>query len=385
LAAHFGVMFSFGSLLVFTFSVFLKPLTEEFGWSREQVSVAFGIAAMTVALASPMLGRLLDRLSPRPIVLICFLVFGCAFASLSLLTPHLWHLYATFVVIGIVGNGTTQMGFSGAVSSWFTRRRGMALAVVMAGTGIGSMVLPPLAQALISNVGWRGAYLVLGGMVLLAGLPLTALFLRRRVQEVAVRTASSSSVADALRTRIFWILVGTLFLSSIAANGAITHLAALLTDRGIKPAQAALVASALGGASFAGRLITGALLDRFFGPWGAFLLLTVMAGGILLLARADTLAAGMTAAILIGFGLGGEADVTPYLLSRYFGLGSFSTLYGLTWTFYAVAGGIGPVVLGRMFDLTASYTNILTLLSIPTLFSAILMLWMPRYYEREAG
>ena len=76
--------------------------------------------------------------------------------------------------------------------------------------------------------------------------------------------------------------------------------------------------------------------------------------------------------------------MTPYLLSRYFGLGSFSTLYGLTWTFYAVAGGIGPVVVGRMFDLTASYTNILTLLSIPTLFSAILMLWMPRY-EREPG
>ena len=90
LAAHFGVMFSFGSLLVFTFSVFLKPLTAEFGWSREQVSGAFGVAAMAVALASPMLGRLLDRGAPRPIVLFCFTVFGLAFASLSLLTPRLW-------------------------------------------------------------------------------------------------------------------------------------------------------------------------------------------------------------------------------------------------------------------------------------------------------
>src|SRR6187431_164802 len=142
LAAHFGVMFSFGSLLVFTFSVFLKPLTAEFGWSREQVSGAFGIAAMTVALASPMLGRLLDRLPPRPIVLICFLVFGCAFASLSLLTPHLWHLYAVFVVLGVVGNGTAQMAYSRAVTSWFGRRRGMALALVMSGGAIGAIVLP---------------------------------------------------------------------------------------------------------------------------------------------------------------------------------------------------------------------------------------------------
>ncbi len=384
LAAHFGVMLSFGSLLVFTFSVFLKPLTAEFGWSREQVSGAFGIAAMAVALGSPMLGRLLDRGAPRPIVLFCFTVFGLAFASLSLLTPRLWHLYAVFLVLGIVGNGTTQMGFSGAVSSWFTRRRGMALALVMAGTGIGSMVLPPLAQMLITTAGWRGAYLILGGLVLVAGLPLTALFLRRRPGQHAIAATPSASVAGALRSRIFWILVATLFLSSIAVNGAITHLAALLSDRGITPGQAALATSALGGASFIGRLLTGALLDRFFGPRVAFLLLTIMAGGILLLARADTFAAGLIAAILIGFGLGGEADVTPYLLSRYFGLRSFSTLYGLTWTFYAVAGGIGPVVVGRMFDLTESYTNILTLLSIPTLFSAILMLWVPRY-EREPG
>jgi len=387
LAAHFGVMFSFGSLLVFTFSVFLKPLTAEFSWSREQVSGAFGIAAMTVAVASPMLGRLLDRYPPKPIVLACFLVFGGAFASLSLLTPNLWHLYATFVALGLVGNGTTQMGFSGAVSSWFMHRRGMALAVVMAGTGIGSMVLPPLAQALISNVGWRGAYLILGGMVLLAGLPLTAMFLRRRPRapgESVNGGGTSTSIRSALGTRIFWILVATLFLSSIAANGAITHLAALLTDRGVLPAQAALVASALGGASFTGRLVTGALLDRFFGPRVAFGLLVLMAGGILLLANAGTFGEGLAAAILIGFGLGGEADVTPYLLTRYFGLGSFSTLYGLTWTFYAVAGGIGPVVLGRMFDVTQSYTSILSVLSIPTLLSAILMLWMPRY-SREAG
>ncbi|MFN0100625.1 MAG: MFS transporter [Bryobacteraceae bacterium] len=386
LAAHLGVMVSFGSLLVFTFSVFLKPLTAEFGWSREEVSRAFGIAAMAVALASPVLGRMLDRGAPRRIVLFCITVFGLAFGSLSLLTPHLWHLYTVFLVLGVVGNGTTQMGYSGAVSSWFSQRRGMALALVMAGTGIGSIVLPPLAQTLITGAGWRNAYLFLGGLVLLAGVPLTALYLRRSPAAPGLATIGavpSTSVAAALRTRIFWILVATLFLSSIAANGAITHLAALLNDRGIAPGQAALVTSALGGASFIGRLLTGALLDRFFGPRISFLLLFIMAAGILLLAGADSWGGGMAAAILIGFGLGGEADVTPYLLSRYFGLDSFSTLYGLTWTLYAVAGAIGPVLVGRMFDLTASYTNILTLLSIPTLFSAILMLWMPRY-ERAA-
>lgn len=384
LAAHVGVMFSFGSLLVFTFSVFLKPLTAEFGWSREEVSRAFGIAAMAVALSSPVLGRLLDRGDPRRVVLVCFAVFGLGFASLGLLGRGLWQLYLAFLVLGIVGNGTTQMGFSGAVSSWFTKRRGLALALVMAGTGVGSVVLPPLAQALIGGAGWRVAYIVLGGMVLLAGLPLTAMYLRVRPGSREGGGTAPAAVGAALRTRVFWILVATLFLSSIAVNGAITHLAALLTDRGVAAGEAALVTSAMGGASFAGRLLTGVLLDRIFGPWVAFGLLLAMAGGIGLLATAGTFGGGLVAALLIGFGLGGEADVTPYLLTRYFGLGAFSALYGLTWTFYAVAGGIGPVVVGRMFDVTGSYTIVLTVLSVSAVISAMLMLWMP-WYEQEGA
>ena len=135
LAAYFGVMVSFGSLLVFTFSVFLKPLTAAFGWSRETVSGAFGLAAITVAVCSPPLGYLLDRFGPRRVIIPCMAIFGAGFTSLGFLTPNPVHLYATFVLLGIVGNGTTQMGYSRSVSTWFRERRGMALAFVMAGVG----------------------------------------------------------------------------------------------------------------------------------------------------------------------------------------------------------------------------------------------------------
>src|SRR6185503_149644 len=147
IASSVGVFVSFASLLVYTFGIFLKPLAAEFGWSRAAVSAGFGIAAMTVAVCSPPIGYLLDRVSPRRILVPCMAVFGCAFASLALLTPHLWHLYATFFVIGIVANGTAQMAYTRAVSSWFVKRRGMALAVVMSGGAVGAMVLPPLAEA----------------------------------------------------------------------------------------------------------------------------------------------------------------------------------------------------------------------------------------------
>src|SRR5208282_1532076 len=105
-AASTCVLVSFASLFIYTFAIFLKPLAAEFGWSREAVSVAFGIAALAVAACSPGLGWLLDRYPARRIILPCMAVFGCAFASLSLLTPRIWHLYPIFLILGIVGNGT---------------------------------------------------------------------------------------------------------------------------------------------------------------------------------------------------------------------------------------------------------------------------------------
>jgi MFS family permease len=382
LASFVGVMVGFGSLMVFTFSVFLKPLSAEFGWSREAISRAFGIAALSVAACSPKLGSLLDRYGPRKIILPCMAIYGLSVCSLSMLTSSLAQFYATFVVIGIVGNATTQMGYSRAVTTWFDRRRGFALALVMAGSGAGSILLPALAQRLIDAGGWRAAYLTLGVLILVLGIPLTALFVRERPSTPHVHAASKAedpSASEGLRSKVFWILVGTLFFGSISVNGAVTHLSPLFTDRGISATDAALAVSTLGAFSFLGRLATGYLLDRFFGPRVAFFLMASMAGGIFLLATASSRPAGLAAAALIGIGLGGEADVTPYLLSRYFGLRSFSSLYGYTWTAYAIAGAIGPVMMGRAFDLTGSYTSFLSILAVATFASAGLMLLLPRY------
>jgi MFS family permease len=381
LAAYCGAMVGFGSLLVFSFSIFLKPLSGAFGWSRESVSAAFGLAALSIAVCSPPLGHLLDRYGPRRVILPCMAIFGVAFASVGLLTPHLLHLYAIFVLMGVVGNGTTQMGYSRAVSTWFDKRRGLALALMLAGVGTGSIIFPPLAQALIAAYGWRVAYFVLGVVVLLLGIPLTALFVRERPHETvrAQTTLPGATVSEGLRSPAFWILIATLFLSSVSMNGSITHLSALLTDRGVTAANAALAASMLGLASFLGRLVTGFLLDRFFGPRVGFCLCALSAGGILLLARAGSSLPGIAAAMLIGLGVGAEANLTPYLLTRYFGLRAFSTLYGFTWTAYAMAGAIGPVLMGKAFDVTGSYASLLMILSVTTLAAAGLLLLLPAY------
>ncbi len=381
-AASVGVFVSFASLLVYTFGVLLKPLAEEFAWSRESVSAAFGIAAMTVAVCSPPLGYLLDRVRPTRIIVPCLIIFGGAFASLSFLTPRLWHLYAVFFVLGVVGNGTAQMAYSRAVSSWFERRRGTALAIVMSGGAVGAMVLPPAAEALIQSVGWRQACVVLGALVIVVGVPIVARFIREQpVDRRTTAVLSGATVREGLTSRVFWILVIVLFAQSIAQNGALTHMAALLTDRGVTARGAALALSAMGAASLVGRLTTGWLLDRFFAPRVGFCLLSIAALGTYLLAGADSLTFGVIAAALIGFGMGGEADVTPYLLSRYLGLRSFAMLYGFTWTAYAIAGAVGPILMGRAFDATGSYATLLTQLAIGTFLIAALMLLMPGYEQ----
>ena len=111
-AAHLGVMVSFGSLLVFTFGVFLKPLAAEFHWSREEASRAFALAAISIAIVSPFLGLALDKLGPRRVVLPCFAIFGASVLALSQLNGSLLQYYAIYVAIGIAGNGTTQMGYT---------------------------------------------------------------------------------------------------------------------------------------------------------------------------------------------------------------------------------------------------------------------------------
>jgi len=382
LAACLGVMAGFGSLFVYTFSVFVKPLAAEFGWSREAISSGFAIAAATLGLCSPLLGRWIDRYGPRRIILICMTVYVCAIASLSLLHSGLWQFYVTCFVLGVVGNGAAHLAYSRSISSWFQRRLGMALAFVMVGAGLGAMILPVAAQSLISRSGWRAAYASLGGLALLLGLPLSWRYIRER-GAIGHRSTpvlhSGMTWQQGLRSFAFWIITAILFVSSISMNGAITHLSALLTDRGLTGGNAALCASLLGGSSLLGRIVVGWLLDRFFGPRVAFAINLITALGIFLLARANSFPAGCLAAALIGIGAGGEAAMTPYLLTRYFGLRAFSTLYGLTWTFYAAAGAIGPVILGRAFDATGSYASLLVLLAVALGLAAAANLLLPSY------
>lgn len=383
LAGFFGVMGSFAAVVPYTFGLFLKPLSGAFGWHRESVSAGFSIAALTVAASSPVLGMLLDRFGPRRIVLPCIAVFCGGYLSLAWLTPHIIHFYLAFFLIGLVGNGTAYLGYSRAISTWFVRRRGLALSMMLAGGSCGAMLLPVVAQAAIAHYGWRSAYAILGILAFMLGFPLAALFLREQpaTAECAQHSFKPDGlVRDALRGRIFWIIAITVCLYAISLNGALAHISALLTDRGVSSVGSAYAVSVIGASALIGRVLTGFFLDRFFGPRVSQWMLLMTVVGIGLLSAAHSLTSGLVAAFFIGFSMGSEGDMTPYLLSRYFGLKRLSTLYAFTWTTYAIGGATGPLLVGRLFDALGSYRPAtIQLLALPAFIPCLLMFLLPRY------
>ncbi len=383
LTACCGVFVSFASILVYTFGVFLKPLANSFHWSRTQVSLAFTLAALTVAACSPFIGRLLDRFPARRVVLPCTIVYAAALGSLAFLTPHLWHLYAVFIVLGIVGNGTTQLGYARVVSAWFDKQRGRALAAVMAGSGLGSMVFPPFAQALISAYGWRVAYAVLGILILAIGVPMAAIFLYEPEDTTShAQEITTEKVGKSLWSPAFLGIALSLLLFSFATNGLNAHWAALLTDAGRPAAQAALVLSVAGLAALVSKLSTGYLLDRYRAGRVAAVLVTFSAVGFVLILFTHAQWLSVFSAVLVGAGMGAESDAVPYLLTRYFGLGRFSELYGYTWCVYAVAGATGPVAMGAVFDCTGSYRVMLVVALIMVIAASAVFAALPRYDSR---
>ena len=356
-AAFAGVMTSFAPIVPYTFSLFLNPLHAAFGWRRAAMDGTFATAAITVALVSPFIGMLLDRFPPRRIILPSILVFALALASLSRLRGGIGQFYLTFFVLGLVANGTAQFAYTRTILTWFQKHRGFALALILTGSGVGSMAIPPATQWMIGHHGWRSAYLLLGGIALL-GLPLTALLVRNRpgpVLDPGLSEIAGVSVRAAFASAAFWVLCGICVLTAFSENGLVTNLSAILTDHGVTPQSAALALSVRGGAGIVGRLCIGFLIDRFSPQRIQTIILGIAATGTLVLAFAASPAIALLGAALLGVGLGSEADVLPYLLAHYFGRKHFSVLYGLTWTAYAIGGATGPMFIGRLYDGAGTY------------------------------
>ncbi len=389
LASGVGLALHYGPLIVGTFGIFLKPLSQEFGWSRAQISFAFSLSALGITVTLPLIGRLVDRFGARKVILPAVLLFGVGVLSLSFLSVHLWHFYVIYLLIGVVGSGTTPVPYAKVISRWFDRRRGLALGLSVAAIAVGGSIMPSLAQALITAIGWRYAYVLLSLVAIGVVIPVVGLLLKETPQLMGLApdgeavgraegTAHSNheegfSLREAWQTGTFWLMVSAFFFVSVSFHGCIIHLVPMLTDRGLSAQEAALGASLLGGGILLGRVTTGYLLDRFFASSVAVCFFGATTLGVILLWSGAAGNLAFLAAVLVGLGQGAELDLIPYLVSRYFGLRAFGEIYGYAFAVFTLGGVVGPLLMGMGFDATGSYQLVLGVFAVATLTAAGLM------------
>jgi MFS family permease len=186
LTAALGLLLGAAPIIVFSFGVFLKPLSRQFHAGRAAISLAFTLFTLMAALGHPLAGRLVDRYGARKVILPCTFVFGLILLSSNLLSGKAWHLYIFYLALGTVAGGTGPLPYSSVVSHWFDRRRGLALGLMLFGLGSGAIIMPPLAGRLIAAFGWRAAYAVFGSAALCASLPLLTVFLKERPEKMGL-------------------------------------------------------------------------------------------------------------------------------------------------------------------------------------------------------
>lgn len=361
---------------VATLSIFVEPMTTEFGWSRTAISGAVSLGGVLAAVASPFIGPFLDRNGARIVLGLAVLCTGAATMLLSL-TQSLAVFYLLYCVARMNFAGPYDLGIYGAINNWFVARRAFATSLATLAQAAGLVAIPLIAHAAMQQAGWRGGWLAVGLTVLLVGFVPTWLFLVRRPEDVglvpdrraedgtpaAERGAAQAATAkepaftrrQAVATPAFWLLsLFTLLVYPVQA-GVSLHQAPHVIERGLDPAVAATVVS-----SFS---LLSAISGFAFGFWPrrlpvrfalAFVGCALAAGVLAMLAIASALQAYLAAA-LFGIGIGGLLTMLPIAWADYFGRGSFGAIRGVALTIQVLAQASGPLLSGVLRDLSGSY------------------------------
>jgi MFS family permease len=339
-------------------------LLQEFGWSRASLSGAFSLYAFAYCVVGYPAGRLTDYWGPRAVIAAGGLFLGAALAGMAFVT-ELWHPYVLYGGLAALGMGTAYVPCNTTVVKWFVRRRGLAVGLAGSGGSMGTLVLPPLAQYLVSAVGWRTAYLIFGAGVFIA-LNVVARVMRRDPETLgltpdgdspapAVVTGGGTGLGTALRTRAFWLLAATFTATWLPVFIPLVHIVPFVLDLGFSPLVAASMLSALGVGAVIGRLALGALSDRL-GRRGAL----ALAFGLQILAflaytGAESLPLLYTATLAFGFSYGAISTLFPAVVGDFFGREQAGEIVGFL---FAIAGSMaawGPLAAGALHDGTGSY------------------------------
>ena len=363
-------------------SIFVNPMTEEFGWSRAEIAGATSLGAILGASLAPLAGLMVDRLGSRILLAVGGLVVAAACFYLAA-AQTLIGFYIAFTFARTADQGLIKIGTTPVVAKWFRRYRGRAVAMVFFAGTAGIIILAPVVQLVTSAWGWRAAWIMLGGLMFLVGVLPSALLMRRQPEDLGLLVDGAlpeqSSVDDTptiissnlpprdgeakwplryvLRMPPFWLLLLAIFAVNTASSGVLLHLVPYLTQQGLSSGSAVTVISILSASSAAATLVMGFLSERMSPQRIMFLgyLLSATAMGVLVIT--DNLAEAYLFAVLQGVASGGINVLTPILLASYYGPFSVGSIFGISRAAQVFGYALGALISGLVYDATGSYQD----------------------------
>lgn len=360
-------------LQVYTFGVFLKPMTDALGLSRAELTSVQSFSILVNGVLALFIGPLIDRRGGRELMVVGALITGAGLAAIGLVQT-LWQFYLVrglVVSVGMLCMGSLVVNV--ALANWFVRRRGRAVAFAAMGVSVAAIVLPPLTQWSIEQFGWRATWGILGALVILLVTAPAALIMRRRPEDMGLHPDGDSAAAAeqaraarpaddrrwtraaALRTPAYWLIVLAFSLGSVGMMGMLIHTYPYLTDQGFTPGHAARAMSVLGIAGLISKPAWGLLVERIQSRWCAALEFALCALGVAAISAAESETVMYAAIFLFGIGIGGVLTIQEIVWADYFGRLSLGRIRGVAMPFSIIASAGGPVFAGRVFDLTGSY------------------------------
>ncbi|MDO8670199.1 MAG: MFS transporter [Dehalococcoidia bacterium] len=392
-AVGFVIEFFFVSLRSYGAGLFLKPMTLEFGWTRATYSLVQSFSFAVDGLISPIIGPIIDKRGGRGLMIFGAIIGGGSIAALGLV-QGLWDFYllrGLVVTIGIVCAGPLVINV--AISNWFIRKRGKAVALSLMGVSLGGAVLSPVITHLIVTYGWRWAWVICGVAVWVMIIPPVALLIKRRPEDIGLMPDGDAPAGDggqgsgpmgleanpisgprpptpiphaesawtrgeAVRTPALWLTVVAFGFANLGSAGVTLHLYAYLTDIGLPDVTAAMIFSAHAVALTAAKIVWGFVLDKFQVRHCAMTAFVFLAAVIALLAAVSLRPSVwliFVIGILLGFGLAGQAPVQEVLWANYFGRLSLGAIRTVASPFSIIFSAGGPFFGGWAYDRYGSY------------------------------
>jgi predicted MFS family arabinose efflux permease len=389
MAAAIG--FSFHSVMTSYAGLFIGPVGEEFGWSRTQVTAGLSLSSLTVTLLSPFFGVLIDRWGTRRLALPGLVMKSAVVAGFGLVSASVTQWLVIWFVYALTSMAVKSTVWMTAVAGVFEAGRGLALGVVMAGTALSQIIVPPLGNWLIEEFGWRGAFAWMGFGWGGVAFVFCVLFLFDAHDDARKAKAAGSveqakvnlpglTIAQAWRNSALWRIAISTFLMMLFTIALMVHQIPILIETGVSRTNAAWLASLAGVAGLAGKLITGRLLDTYNPNLvGAITLGAGSLGFALLIETFGAISVIVVAMLINGYASGSKLQICAYLTSRYAGMKYFATIFSVMASLIALGSGLGPVVGGIAYDWHGNYTPLLLGGIVGSLISAAMILGLGPY------